>query len=216
MNKSRKQQPAANAGRRSGDLSRCPGTFHRNFWENGSSMALQVVSWYCRQFLLPRQNTRTTAFPLRGRTLVTRFWISSTLAARGHGNCEVWCRRKRRQVRGQGILPKDLQNEDKAAIFYMEVWSWLRTISILMCSELVLRARQVVFVCVLLHSGALLSNIYLAFAANIFFTYCPFLSNLIKWGVCCRLTCHNAFVITAKACQNVDAIIELLEWAEIQ
>lgn len=75
-----------------------------------------------------------------------------------------------------------------------------------------------VFACVFLHSDVLLSTIYLTFAANIFLAYYPSLSNLVKGGVCCKLTCHNAFVITAEARQNVDAagIIELLERAEIQ
>lgn len=44
----------------------------------------------------------------------------------------------------------------------------------------------------------------------------PFVLSLAKCGVCFRIRCHNAFVISAEACQNSDAIIELLELAEIQ
>lgn len=51
-------------------------------------MVSQVVSWYCRQFPLPRQNTRTTEFPLRGRTWVAGFWTSSMEAAKGQMGAE--------------------------------------------------------------------------------------------------------------------------------
>lgn len=79
-------------------------------------------------------------------------------------------------------------------------------------SFLWLKAHAHIWLC----SDAIPRSKSLAFTDSIF-TMCHLIVfSLAKCRLHFRIRCHNAFVIPAEACQNVDAIIELLELAEIQ
>lgn len=71
-----------------GGLETSPGTWASFVEISGRMGPPWSYSWCCRQFPLPRQDTRTTLFPLRGRTLVARFGLSPMVAGRGQMGVE--------------------------------------------------------------------------------------------------------------------------------